>query len=123
MTDDVIETLRNCSGGDRLRVTVDDDEGYTLYVVDGPFYEPPDEHYSGELDLGIELDTEVHAVPTKELPTETGDIRGSQSLGHTEISTPTLAIWDPILDNDDPSLIVGDDWILKGEVTDAKVLD
>lgn len=86
---DVIDDLRSLSVGDRRRVETAEGDTYTVHVESTDYVEP-DEYGAGHLEVDVAFDTDVHDVPTDELPEETGTIvarrENSDSLGRPKLS-------------------------------------
>lgn len=115
----IIEKLRNLSMKDKISIETDEGE-YTAYVVGDPEYEEPDRYGAGFVSVNVELDNNVHDIPTDELPTESGDIMASTSVGGTTFNPPMLNVWSPVTDDD---VIVDDEWISLGKVESIDILD
>lgn len=114
------EALRSASRGDGLQITVEGD--VFSVTITGPItYEEPDSYGAGYLSASVELDTDEHDVPT-DFPSETGEIATSTNVtGQWEVLK--FSIWEPVMDDDDPELIVDDEWITVGTVEKLEVLD
>lgn len=118
---EVIQSLLDCGNGDHVRLETESSETYTVFIVSDPEYIEPDGYAEGYFDVSVELDTDVHDVPTEEFPSETGNVHVSQNYGEDELEIPKFDVWKPITSNDDPTLIIGDKWLDKGRVADVAI--
>lgn len=121
MTDDVpdvVTDLRDAGSGSYVRVTTDDGEEYTLYLVDVE-YIPYGDHEYGHFRAIIELDADVHDVPG-EYPSESGSIlSGTDYSG--EWRDVSLSVWDPEVDDDD--YVIEDDYLGLGMIVSVEKID
>ena len=119
---EMIERLRNCTTGQRVRLTTDEDEEWVVYIGDVSYVEP-DAYGAGSLRVNIEYDTDVHEVPTDTLPSESGEICAQSPAGRTDFDPPLLDVWRPVMSDEQDGLIVDDEWGIKGAVVDVDILD
>lgn len=116
----VIEDLRALSAGEDVRVATDEGEEYAVRVADAVDYVEPDEYGAGHLEVPVEFDTDVHEVPTDELPEETGIVvarrESSDSLGR-----PKLSVKAPYVEGHTGQRV--ENWDTLGWVESVEVLE